>query len=569
MMGAIENLISAPLSPPNLTPIVTVQNTESHEKEAKDDSNIESHVGNDVGSGLELMNEDNGRSNIVGNNKCDISTHIVSADTLDRPSCECYAPVKALTCVVIDELALLKSVNKVGDADNKQADNHISFDSIKLFDIVDAVKTKHLVSPREPTCGIDSISHVPQFALRSKMLEDSKTGLLLWFSILSPVLKGERAVIEENRYGRSEFKRKTEDVRAQWKVGIQLVCGRRQSTLEGRNSVSFPLEMKKMERMYSLGCKRRRLDNGSVRGFKISIMSGCDKFSPILRLPHEVLREEVLSRLATRDLCRAKCVCKQWHSIISSPDFIKVHRRRNHDPSHGLLIATTDSVNNEFIFYYSPLSEQHHRHQPRVFVPRLRVPRNRDYQWMTQVVNGLVCLYSANRLSLFNICTREILDLPLPPSPSRDALCAAVVDTWWPDTNAVEKDNNLRIPRAGEATNCTATRYYFGFDTLHKVYKILSVSYMCREGCPGPGDLCGCQPFLVPQVLSLSGPVSSFKWRNEVPHPRPFNPLSMHTICVNGRLWWTGNKISRTCFDLTSTPEHFRNITEHPPVSDK
>ncbi|RAL43047.1 hypothetical protein DM860_009829 [Cuscuta australis] len=153
MMGAIRNLISAPLSPPNLSPMVPVHNTESHEKEANDDSNIESHVGDDGGSGLELVNEDDERSNIVGNNK--------------------------------------ESVNKVADEDIKQADNLISFDTIKMFDIVDAIMTKHRVSPREPTCGIDSISHVPQFAPRSKMVEDSKSGLLLWFSILSPVLKHE------------------------------------------------------------------------------------------------------------------------------------------------------------------------------------------------------------------------------------------------------------------------------------------------------------------------------------------------------------------------------------------
>ncbi|VFQ66023.1 unnamed protein product [Cuscuta campestris] len=155
-MTVIQNLTSAPLSPPNLALVVTVQNTESHVEELKDDTNVESHVGDVMDRRPKLMNEDDERSNAVENN---------------------------------EELALLEGANKVADADKKHADNPFSFDTIKLFDNVDAVKTKHLVSPREPTLGIGSISHVPRFALRSKMIEDSKSGLLLWFSILSPVLK--------------------------------------------------------------------------------------------------------------------------------------------------------------------------------------------------------------------------------------------------------------------------------------------------------------------------------------------------------------------------------------------
>ncbi|VFQ72873.1 unnamed protein product [Cuscuta campestris] len=158
MIRVIQNLTSAPLSPPNLALVVTVQNTESHEKELKDDSSVESHVGDVIDSRPELRNENDERSNVVENSK---------------------------------ELALLEGPNKVADADNKRADNPISFDTIKLFDNVDAVKTEHLVSPREPTLGIGSISHVPRFAPRYKMVEDSKSGLLFWFSIISPVQKHE------------------------------------------------------------------------------------------------------------------------------------------------------------------------------------------------------------------------------------------------------------------------------------------------------------------------------------------------------------------------------------------
>ncbi|VFQ82601.1 unnamed protein product [Cuscuta campestris] len=183
----IQNLTSAPLSPPNLALVVTVQNTESHENELKDDSSAESHVGDVMDNRPKLMNEEDERSNAVENNEGDISKDIVNVDT---------DPVHASTYVFVAELALLEGANKVADADNKHADNPFSFDTIKLFDNVDAVKTKHLVSPREPTLGIGSIPHVPRFDLRSKMIEDLKSGLLPWFNTLSldPPRRGKASI---------------------------------------------------------------------------------------------------------------------------------------------------------------------------------------------------------------------------------------------------------------------------------------------------------------------------------------------------------------------------------------
>ncbi|VFQ71666.1 unnamed protein product [Cuscuta campestris] len=159
--------------------------------ESKDDSSVESHVGNDVDSGSELLNEDDERSNTVGNNEEDILEDIVNVDTLYLPSRECYDPVNASTCVVVDELALLEVVNKVAGADDKQADNLISFDTIKLFDIIEVVKMEHLVPLRVPTYVIGFVSYFLRFSLRATMVENSKSGLLLWFNTLSPVLKHE------------------------------------------------------------------------------------------------------------------------------------------------------------------------------------------------------------------------------------------------------------------------------------------------------------------------------------------------------------------------------------------
>ncbi|VFQ69423.1 unnamed protein product [Cuscuta campestris] len=87
---------------------------------------------------------------------------------------------------------VLASIEKVADADKKQVDNLISFDdTIKLFDLVDVVKTEHLVSPRATTYAMRPVSFFLHFSTRAKLVEDSKSGLLLWFNILSLVLKHE------------------------------------------------------------------------------------------------------------------------------------------------------------------------------------------------------------------------------------------------------------------------------------------------------------------------------------------------------------------------------------------
>ncbi|VFQ83721.1 unnamed protein product [Cuscuta campestris] len=87
---------------------------------------------------------------------------------------------------------VLASVEKVANADKKQVDNFISFDdTIKLFDLIDVVKTEHLVSPIGTTYAMRPVSFFHYFSARAKLVQDSKSGIPLWFSILSPVLKHE------------------------------------------------------------------------------------------------------------------------------------------------------------------------------------------------------------------------------------------------------------------------------------------------------------------------------------------------------------------------------------------
>ncbi|VFQ66809.1 unnamed protein product [Cuscuta campestris] len=99
--------------------------------------------------------------------------------------------VLPLTGVVMAEYDIPKSVDKVTDADGKQAHSPILIDTIKLFDLVAVVKTDHLVSLRATTSVKRIVSSFHHFVARAKMVAGSKGGLFLWFSILSPVIKHE------------------------------------------------------------------------------------------------------------------------------------------------------------------------------------------------------------------------------------------------------------------------------------------------------------------------------------------------------------------------------------------
>ncbi|VFQ73066.1 unnamed protein product [Cuscuta campestris] len=184
MMNAIRNLINAPLSPPNLAHMVTIQNTESHEKESKDDSGVESYVEDDVDSGSEAINKDDRRSNAVKKNEGSPTEDVVDAYKCDPTSHEFYASINTLACV--DNV----NYEVLGDVDHV-VENSISLDTFKLFDIVDVVESEYQVSDETVQYRFFS-SHILSATLQlARFMKKGSPGGLFWFSILSPILKHE------------------------------------------------------------------------------------------------------------------------------------------------------------------------------------------------------------------------------------------------------------------------------------------------------------------------------------------------------------------------------------------
>ncbi|VFQ63855.1 unnamed protein product [Cuscuta campestris] len=191
MLGVMKILIDTPPSPPNLVSTIIEKNVESLDQDSKVDSSIDSQVGDDEDSALEAIKKDDKESKVMEKDDSATVADVVNVYTLNPTSSEFFVPINVSVSVVIAKFNVLNIIDNVVDTDNKQVDNHISFDIIKLCAIADVVKMQHLVSLSKPTCSIGSISQAPQFTPSSNMVEDSRNGPLFWFSIISPVQKHE------------------------------------------------------------------------------------------------------------------------------------------------------------------------------------------------------------------------------------------------------------------------------------------------------------------------------------------------------------------------------------------
>ncbi|CAA3029061.1 F-box At5g65850-like isoform X1 [Olea europaea subsp. europaea] len=195
------------------------------------------------------------------------------------------------------------------------------------------------------------------------------------------------------------------------------------------------------------------------------------------RIPHDVVTE-VLLRLPVKSLMRFKCVSKLWYSTISDSDFVLAH----HSNSGALLITFTDKDDTsqtgqpvQRVLHVSPDKTLHH--QASILLAQCNI---------TQTINGLICLYinSDDLIFLCNISTHEIMMLPSP------------------------------------AYNTRHDKYYFGYDPIKDLYKLLKI-HSEKDGDDYPCE-----------ILAL-GIDSS--WR--IAPPATLD-LKSQSICINGVLYW-------------------------------
>ncbi|XP_058195161.1 F-box/kelch-repeat protein At3g23880-like [Rhododendron vialii] len=137
-------------------------------------------------------------------------------------------------------------------------------------------------------------------------------------------------------------------------------------------------------------------------------------------LPLEIIVEEILSRLPVKSLLRSRCVCKSWRSLISDPNFARIHLRRasssnisNDCTHHRLLIS--HGVRSHSL--YSAFHE-HSDAAVRLDYPGCDPRGLGDGVRILGSCDGLVCIETARTLFLWNPSTRKSKRLPsvrLPP----------------------------------------------------------------------------------------------------------------------------------------------------------
>lgn len=112
--------------------------------------------------------------------------------------------------------------------------------------------------------------------------------------------------------------------------------------------------------------------------------------SPVI-IPDELI-PEVLSFANVKTLMKMKCVCKSWKSIISDPEFLKLHLKRSALRPHLTLFLSKsrlDGDNNVVPFPVSRLIEN-----PLITLPDDQDSRlkDKDCRYVIGSCNGLLCL---------------------------------------------------------------------------------------------------------------------------------------------------------------------------------
>lgn len=239
---------------------------------------------------------------------------------------------------------------------------------------------------------------------------------------------------------------------------------------------------------------------------KKRITSGGGVSSSSVVLPHDLMVEELLTRLPAKSLMRFKCVSKIWCSTILDPAFCKAHRARSTSGS-GLLIVCSDRRDNNDLggsgssglgFFRATL---YHRRGVFDLLHHINLS---GYVGATEVIDGLVCLYTVDRASICNVSTHEIMHLPP---------CS------WYYTNQMTYNPT------------SSDQYYLGFDSTCKEYpyKLLRAStFVIRFEDPE-------DDYLVSDCEILTvGKDSS--WR--VLDNRPVLDLWKQSVYINGILYW-------------------------------
>ncbi|XVF69222.1 hypothetical protein PTKIN_Ptkin11bG0063600 [Pterospermum kingtungense] len=139
----------------------------------------------------------------------------------------------------------------------------------------------------------------------------------------------------------------------------------------------------------------------------------------------ETVAMDILSKLPVKSLLRFRCVCKSWCYSFQTSHFITQHHQNNLKNNHHLNLLLKriphDTHGDGPIHKFSALSTE--KGENFLVIENIHFPffdKSRYAPAVSGPCNGLLCLYYADKATLWNPSTREFKTLP--PSPLQNIL---------------------------------------------------------------------------------------------------------------------------------------------------
>jgi F-box interacting protein len=227
-------------------------------------------------------------------------------------------------------------------------------------------------------------------------------------------------------------------------------------------------------------------------------------------LPEE-LTADILSRLTVKDLMQMKCVSKSWKTLISDPNFIKMHLNRSaRNPNLSSVVSTK---NGDYSLVHFPASHLLENRMIRV-VSKDRLNIEEDFFQVIGSCNGLICLhgYSYHEITGYK-------------------------KVWFRLWNPATRTISHKLGCNGYRYKWSNTKFGFGYDDSAEIYKVVAV---CRGFAPRKNTK---ERITKVRVLNLSDNV----WRTIQTFPVQINDVEdgVHLNCTVNWLAYSNDNLVR------------------------
>nr|XP_043606884.1 F-box protein CPR1-like [Erigeron canadensis] len=161
-------------------------------------------------------------------------------------------------------------------------------------------------------------------------------------------------------------------------------------------------------------------------------------------LPDDVLLSNIFIRLEAKQLAQMRSLSKTWNSLLSHPSFIDSHLRHSKDTNDEILLVFQDSCfskDEPFTAHTTPDLQ---------LTDKVKAHTDSLEGYVVGAVNGLICLASEERCTIWNPSLSASIDLP----------------PW-----TIGLDHDIRF--------CLDFR--FGFDCKTNDYKVVKLTFNYRK----------------------------------------------------------------------------------------